>query len=191
MEFFPVIHSIEIYLLNYVHSIFLVLVFQCSAWNYTSHGISWATVGDPDYVAACSGTSQSPINIVTDEALQLSKTDIPSLRNICGQIPGNFKIDCNTLKFETADGNPMVSEEVFMSGGPLNDAKYYFWYLQLHWGSSECPGSEHTVNNNRSCFSLLVFNFFCDIHLFSKKVSSRIASCSCKRGLCSWKWNCG
>ena len=133
-----------------------MLISLSFAWDYSSRGINWATEGDPDYVAACAGASQSPINILTEETIQLCEDDLPPLRKTCGDIIGKFKNNGHTLKFEPEDGNPVVSTRSYMSGGPLNDVKYYFWQFHLHWGFWDCPGSEHTVNNNRCSFSISI-----------------------------------
>ena len=118
------------------------------AWDYSSRGIDWATVDDDDYIANCAGTSQSPINIVRQDTI-LVEDELKPLRKACGDVVGKFKNNGHTLKFETADGNPIVSDISFMTGGPLEDSKYFFLQFHLHWGYWNCNGSEHTVDNNR------------------------------------------
>ena len=119
------------------------------AYDYSKRGINWAQEGDPDFNPACTGTSQSPINIIRAETVPLSVEDIGPMRYACGDVSGKFLNNGHTLKFETSDGNPIVSEQSYMTGGPLNDDKYYFWQLHLHWGFWNCNGSEHTVDNGR------------------------------------------
>ena len=119
------------------------------AWDYSSRGINWATEGDDDYNANCAGTSQSPINIVRQDTIQVPLDELEPLRKACGDVVGKFKNTGHTLKFETSDGNPVVSDNSYMSGGPLKDSKYHFLQLHLHWGYWDCNGSEHTVDNNR------------------------------------------
>ena len=119
------------------------------AYDYSSRGINWALEGDPDFNPACAGTSQSPINIIRTDTIQLCEKDIGPMRYACGDVTGKFLNNGHTLKFETSDGNPLVSEQSYMTGGPLNEAKYYFWQFHLHWGFWNCNGSEHTIDNSR------------------------------------------
>ena len=114
-------------------------------WDYSSLGTNWASE-----FPTCAGDRQSPININRDEAIPTN--DLPVLHKTCGKIHGKFTNDGgHTLKFETLDGTPYVSCNLseYLSGGPLGDSKYYFHYFDLHWGSSSCDGSEHTIDHNR------------------------------------------
>ena len=118
----------------------------CKAWDYSSLGTDWASP-DSGY-PNCAGERQSPINIISNDAI--STNDLPTLRKTCGKIEGKFKNDGgHTLKFETLDGNPWVSQKEYLSGGPLGTDKYHFLQFHLHWGSSECDGSEHTIDEHR------------------------------------------
>lgn len=113
-------------------------------------GVNWGDPGDPDYVENCGGQRQSPINVIRADTIQISKDDISDIRLSCtGDIEGKFINNGHTLKFETLDGNPIVSSKDYLSGGPLGSSKYHFLQFHLHWGYYDCPGSEHVVDNNR------------------------------------------
>ena len=119
------------------------------AYDYNSLGTDWSDPDAAGYVATCVGDRQSPINIVRADAIP--DDSLPPLRPSCGEITdGKFKnSDGHTIKLETADGNPVVSDHDYMTGGPLGTDKYYFWQFHLHWGHYDCAGSEHTVDQNR------------------------------------------
>ena len=98
----------------------------------------------------CNGTHQSPINIVRDETLTISESDLPPLRHACSSIKGKFKNDeGRTLKFELTDGLAHYSPNDCLTGGPLGSTKYFFLQFHLHWGSVETEGAEHTIDSNR------------------------------------------
>ena len=120
------------------------------AYDYKSLGIDWSDPTAAGYVATCVGDRQSPINIVREDTIP-ADVDLPPLRKSCGEIDGGKFINSggHTIKFETADGNPVVSDHDYMTGGPLGTDKYYFWQFHLHWGHYDCAGSEHTVDQNR------------------------------------------
>ena len=126
-----------------------VIVTSNFAFDYSSRGVNWAIEGDNDFNPACAGFNQSPINIIRDETIQLTESDIKPMRHACGDVAGKFLNNGHTLKFETSDRNPVVSDHSFMTGGPLNDIKYHFWQFHLHWGFWNCNGSEHTIDNGR------------------------------------------
>ena len=111
--------------------------------------MNWANSSDPDYVPICAGQQQSPINIITEDTIELGQDDLPKLRKACGEVEGKFKIDGNTLKFVPIDDKAQISNSDYMSGGPLGTDKYYFLQFHLHWGYYGCNGSEHTINQNR------------------------------------------
>ena len=114
------------------------------AWDYSSYGLDWV-----DSFETCSGQRQSPINIARDEATVLSTDKLPILRKACGNINGKMLNDGNILKFQTNDGKARVSDREYLSGGPLGSDRYFFLEFYLHWGSSQCNGSEHTIDNIR------------------------------------------
>ena len=112
-----------------------------ASWNYQSHGLDWTD-------ATCTtGTRQSPINIVKNEATVVPKEDLLPLWKSCGIVDGQFMIEDNTLKFKLTDGKAYMDD--YLSGGPLDVVKYFFLEFVLHWGSTDCDGSEHTVDFNR------------------------------------------
>ena len=53
------------------------------------------------------------------------------------------------MKFQLTNQKAHFAPNECLTGGPLGSTKYYFWQLELHWGSWESDGSEHTVNFNR------------------------------------------
>ena len=126
----------------------LVAVFcwsLCMAWDYSSLGTDWAS---DSAFPNCAGERQSPINLISNDVIPTN--DLPVLRKTCGKIEGKLKNDGgHFLKFETLDGTPWVSQNEYLSGGPLGTDKYHFWHFNLHWGSSECDGSEHTIDGHR------------------------------------------
>ena len=125
------------------------MITATQAWDYSFHGIDWATEGNENYNQNCAGRSQSPINIVRQDAILVPQNVLKPLRKACGDVVGKIKNNGHTLKFETSDGKPVVSNSSFMSGGPLEDSKYFFLQFHIHWGYWNCNGSEHTVDNNR------------------------------------------
>ena len=126
-----------------------IVITSSFAYDYSSRGVSWAKEGNPDFVQACTGNSQSPINIIRADTIQVTEDDIGPMRYACGDVTGKFLNNGHTLKFETSDGNPIVSDQSYMTGGPLYDIKYHFWQFHLHWGFWNCNGSEHTIDNSR------------------------------------------
>ena len=123
---------------------FSALVTLANAWNYDSLGEDWTE-------ATCAGSNQSPINIVKADAYPAFHS---SLRIACAQVTGTFKNeDGNLLKFELPDGKAVVSSNEFLTGGPFGTTKYYFLHFLLHWGSTDCEGSEHTVDFNRCLYT--------------------------------------
>ena len=120
-----------------------------SAWDYQSLGLSWADSSHADYDATCAGSRQSPINIVRSEATVVGQDDLPRLRKTCSLVEGKFTNNGHTLKFELTDGKAVFSEKEYLSGGPYGSVKYFFLQFHLHWGSTDCEGSEHTVDSNR------------------------------------------
>ena len=119
------------------------------AFDYSFRGVNWAQDGDNDFNPACAGSNQSPINIIRSDTIHLTESDVKPMRHACGDVAGKLINNGHTIKFETNDGNPIVSDHSYMTGGPLNDTKYHFWQFHLHWGFWNCNGSEHTVDNSR------------------------------------------
>ena len=116
-----------------------------NAWDYSEQGLDWAEDG----LGSCSGSRQSPIDIIRDQTILYTGPDFDSFEfstNYCADIEGVFKNDGHTLKFEATDGNTVAN---YMTGGPLGTTKYYFWQFHFHWGSGVCGGSEHWVDGQQ------------------------------------------
>ena len=125
-----------------------MLVELASAWDYTSHGVNWADSNDPDFDPTCVLTEwQSPINIARENAYPVIADEFPPLTGFCSTIEGKVRIGDYSLKLETLDGKADLSN--YITGGPLNNATFYFLSMDLHWGNRDCPGSEHTIDRNR------------------------------------------
>ena len=132
-------------------------------WDYASLGANWGNPDDADYEENCAGQKQSPINIAWEDIYEDLDNyndsnddydnpfvyDLAPLHVSCGILSGKFQNTGHNLQFVAADGNPIVTDSDFLSGGPLGSSKYFFWQLHLHWGSSHCEGSEHLVNGQR------------------------------------------
>ena len=99
------------------------------------------------YVETCAGDRQSPIDILTANAITYHGDEILDFgTNYCDDINGKFINNGHTLKFETSDGTPASN---YITGGPLGDSKYYFLQFHFHWGSVDTQGSEHLINGQR------------------------------------------
>ena len=132
-------------------------------WDYASLGANWGNPDDADYEENCAGQKQSPITIAWEDIYEDLDNyndsnddydnpfvyDLAPLHVSCGILSGKFQNTGHNLQFVAADGNPIVTDSDFLSGGPLGSSKYFFWQLHLHWGSSHCEGSEHLVNGQR------------------------------------------
>ena len=84
------------------------------AYDYNSLGADWSDPDAAGYVATCVGDRQSPINIIRADTIPADES-LPSLRPGCGKIAGGKIInsDGHTIKLETVDGNPVVSDHGF------------------------------------------------------------------------------
>nr|XP_046232581.1 carbonic anhydrase XVb [Scatophagus argus] len=133
----------------------LVPSIQCASdtieWCYhlpTCNDTTWPTIA-PQY---CSGSRQSPINIVSASAQPNANLTAFTFRNFSSTTALN-KIE-NTGKTIKVTFNSGVG----VSGGDLPEA-YDSLQFHLHWGNgSSVPGSEHTVNGKRYPMELHIVN---------------------------------
>ena len=116
------------------------------AWDYSSQGDNWALSGDSDYVEACAGDMQSPIDFDRAEVTEFSGMDNLTFSAMyCDLISGYFFNNGHTLQFnidEDGDGTGDTPDATssYITGGPLGDVKYYFWQFHFHWGYSGNSG---------------------------------------------------
>ena len=118
----------------------LGLLASANAWDYSQQGDNWALSGDADYVEACAGDRQSPIDIVRDNAMDVSGMDFVDFSPMyCENISGYFFNNGHTLQFNIdvsgdGEGDTPDATSSYITGGPLGDVKYYFWQFHFHWG---------------------------------------------------------
>lgn len=111
---------------------------QRATWGYQpSNGpLTWPTT-----YPSCDGTSQSPINIVTNSAVITDPGPI-KLGGYDGAMQGTITNNEHTITFSYASGL-----QPYIYGGrlPAGD-RFEFLQLHWHWGSVSTQGSEHTVD---------------------------------------------
>ncbi|KFM74432.1 Carbonic anhydrase 7, partial [Stegodyphus mimosarum] len=112
------------------------------SWSY--EGLSgpehWSTA-----FKKCGGSRQSPINIVTNEALYNENLDEFEFDNYEDSLQ-EAKIENNGHTIQISPGHNEVAR--FIDGGGL-DSRYRFLQVHFHWGSDSKKGSEHTVDGQR------------------------------------------
>ncbi|ETN61766.1 carbonic anhydrase [Anopheles darlingi] len=115
------------------------------SWTYSIDD----AIGPPNWgivAPACSGTYQSPINIVSKESLFVRRKlplELDGLRNL----PGAMKVENEgtSVKF-TPQWNGRTRPA--LRGGPLKN-KYIFEQFHFHWGPDNTVGSEHTLDGKQ------------------------------------------
>jgi len=108
-----------------------------SSWGYkpTNGPAKWA-----DEFPAGAGKRQSPIDIVTKDAVYDSKLQGNAPLKI------NYTPETNMQVKNTGHSiNAVIKAKSTISGGPL-EGKYTLEQFHLHWGSDSSQGSEHTIN---------------------------------------------
>jgi len=112
-----------------------------ASWDYT--GVNDWSTSFPD----CGGSSQSPIDIVTNDLVDGGFNFLRFARYIAQQKMGM------TNNGHTVVLYPIYSNDVerllltpFIRRGNLG-AKYDFHSLHFHWGADSTKGSEHTINS--------------------------------------------
>merc|ERR1712038_2191742 len=152
-------------IMNFFIGILLLIIplTYAATWDYSNPDVDWPA----DFPDACAGTSQSPINIDTDNVELLRSREGLSF-SIGYKIlqTGPLINNGHSLKY-SADEAYGAS----VSGGPLNGS-YTLNQFRLHWGSKHGQGSEHTVNG---------FSFDAELHFvhYSSKfgnISAAVAS---------------
>jgi len=122
--------------------VFLAIT-RVSGYNYQTQGADW-----PELSGFCGGIRQSPIDIIREEAVMYSGSEMLSFStSYCTAIEGVLSNNGHTLIFNTEDGEPNSAS--FMTGGPLGDSNYLFLQFHLHWGCGDSWGSEHLVDGQR------------------------------------------
>jgi len=121
-------------------------------WAYATQTIASAfkpTVWDSvaSGTAVCNtGTSQSPINIVTADAVAPT-TDVGSVTSTLfdTDITGHLANTGRVLRwFATGTVKPTIA------GGPLGTKTYGLSHIDFHFGSTSTQGSEHTMDGSQS-----------------------------------------
>lgn len=100
------------------------------------------------------GDAQSPVDIVTDDALYDRELEASPLR--INYVPEDTFTAVNTG--ESFKINLRNKSEIL--GGPLNDV-YRLEQFHLHWGSDDFHGSEHTINGQTFAAELHLVHWNC------------------------------
>ena len=137
---------------------------------FTDPDVDWPA----DFPDACAGTSQSPINIDTDNVeLLRSREGLsfsigykilqtgPLINNGHSCMVYQYFLHTHTFPRQTLSLSVKYSADesygASVSGGPLNGS-YTLNQFHLHWGSVHGQGSEHTVNGFRLVENLAFSN---------------------------------
>ncbi|KAB5555300.1 hypothetical protein PHYPO_G00032140 [Pangasianodon hypophthalmus] len=144
-------------LLLLTHLVAWLLPVACSAdlpigWCYnfpTCSESTWPSIPD----AYCSGSHQSPINIVT--------TNVRADMNLTSFSFTGYDDGTVMTEMTNTGRNVKVTlnqEKMVVEGGALPGI-YYSKDFHLHWGNgSSMPGSEHTINGKRFSMELHIVN---------------------------------
>jgi len=121
-------------------------------WAYATQTIAsaflptaWDSVASTTVVCN-TGTSQSPINIVTTDAVAPT-TDVGSVTSTLfdTDITGHLANTGRVLRwFATGTVKPTIA------GGPLGTKTYGLSHIDFHFGSTSTQGSEHTMDGTQS-----------------------------------------
>lgn len=95
-----------------------------------------------DYPVANEGKRQSPIDIITDKAIDATSASTEKPLKWCYNTKHCLNIE-NTGSSWKVNVNGCGSS---LSGGPLMDSEYELWQFHAHWGSDNSKGSEHTID---------------------------------------------
>ncbi|XP_047246870.1 carbonic anhydrase 4b [Girardinichthys multiradiatus] len=116
-----------------------------SEWCYQSQVSCNSTCAGPDMwqdvSKLCSGTSQSPVNIMTRRMHLEEKPAQFHLDGYQETFHGNLTNTGHTVQLD-------LPSSIMISGGHLAK-NYKAIQLHLHWGKNGAPGSEHTIDGEQ------------------------------------------
>ncbi|XP_068234635.1 uncharacterized protein [Palaemon carinicauda] len=98
----------------------------------------------PDYYKPCGGSSQSPIDIVTADAVA-DGAWTPFKFSHYDSVPSAMTLVNNG---HTAQLMSSMEHPAYIEGGGLF-SEYVFLQLHFHWGSDDTQGSEHTLDGKK------------------------------------------
>ena len=129
--------------MKYLQAVTLILLLDFAIYQSTGASYSW-NYSDQDAwesvsVWDCDGTSQSPIDIDTDDLNTNNSLIDLSLTNFDQSFSGNFTNTGHTVQF-TPDSN-LDTAVIENHLGTYELQQFHF-----HWGSTSTQGSEHTVD---------------------------------------------
>ncbi|XP_063727898.1 carbonic anhydrase 2-like [Symsagittifera roscoffensis] len=118
-------------------------------WTYADQA---AWVGTPAATTGgwvCDGMRQSPIDIVTSNAVH--DTNLNGGFVFASDLGANIasaELENKGYTMQMTDA-AYTTSSMTISGADLPMSDYAFWQFHFHWGTTDDPGSEHTVNGKR------------------------------------------
>ena len=116
-------------------------VAAASGWDY-NHQENWGGV-------CASGRRQSPIDIITADALHVGPTKDLTFINWDYELSGGISNNGHTLKFTPFEGLPDVKTKTHLG-------EYKLKQFHVHWGENDMEGSEHLIDGRSAA---LEFHF--------------------------------
>lgn len=107
-----------------------------TSWNYTDQD-AWESESSWD----CDGTSQSPIDIDTDDLVTNDSLISLTLTNFDQSFEGDFSNTGHSVQFTPDSGLDTATIE-------NNFGTYELQQFHFHWGSDSTEGSEHTIDGS-------------------------------------------
>lgn len=132
-------------------------------WSYTNM-TTWSNV-----FPNCKGNSQSPIDIVDDEAVTVIFPAELHFNNYNASIEDvELKNNGKTAKFE------LTSRNITLTGrGMYVDGNFTLSQVHFHWGNNDDTGSEHRINGKGSPLEVHFVHFNLEKYSSAKKASEK------------------